>query len=269
MGHTRLGSIPTTRKWKAVVATIAGGGGQISVNQGALANDVERISLQTLNAADAGLNKAIGDAGLRYTFYLLIQLVLSAREGNWQERLSNIGIHLSDDATLFDLTAEVQNAIDDYLSAYERPTDISEMAQQAAGEAIVRLAGPRAVTLFGSGRDQLQSAMRELSTKKGFAQLGQVFFGRFMTRYLNFYLSRVTAASLGEERLQQVGDLSRFNEVLQTHCEQSAQIVRDFCGEWYSKTEFQEGINLNNTSNFMAIALKKLQAELKRQRTEP
>lgn len=268
MGHVRLGSIPTTRKWTAVVSLIARDEGKTSSHPKMLADNVESIALQTLDAAKVGLDRAIRDTGVQYTFYLLTQLALSAREDDWQTSLVNIGIHLSEDATVFDLTVEVQNAIDDYLSAQARPTDISEMAQQAAGEAIATLAGSEQMTLFGSSRDELQTVIRTLSTKKGFSQLGQMFFGRFMARFLNFYLSRVTTAQVGEEKLHQVGDLSRFNEVLQTHCEQSAKIVYDFCGEWYSKTNFQEGINLDNTSKFMAIALKKLQDELERQRSE-
>ena len=47
----------------------------------------------------------------------------------------------------------------------------------------------------------------------------------------------------------------------------AARIVHDFCGEWYSKTEFREGIDLENTSRFLAVALRKLQAELGKQRT--
>jgi len=233
-----------------------------------LADDIEGIALQTLDAAETGLDKAIADTGLRYTFYLLTQIVLSAREKDWQAGLVKIGIHLSESATLFDLTVEVQNVIDDYLALHGRPSDVGEMAQQAAGEAIATLAGPKATTLFGSGRNELQAAIRELSTKKGFSEFGQKFFGRFLAYFLNFYLSRITAAQLGGKRLQQIGDLSRFNESLQVHCEQSARIVHDFCGEWYSKTEFREGIDLDNTSRFMAVALKKLQAELKRQRAE-
>ncbi len=268
MGHTRLGSPPITRKWKAIASLLAGGEGEGLGSRKILADDVETVFLQTLGAVEVGLDKAIGDMGLQYTFYLLTQLVLSARESDWQAHLADVGIHLSEGATLFDLTSEVQNAIDDYLAVHGRPSDVSEMAQQAAGEAIATLAGPEAVTLFGSGRDELRAAIRELSSKKGFSDLGQKFFGRFLACFLNFHLSRITAAQLGEERLQQVGDLSRFNEVLRSHCEQSARIVRDFCGEWYSKTEFHEGINLDNTSRFMAVALKKIQAELKRQKAE-
>jgi hypothetical protein len=52
------------------------------------------------------------------------------------------------------------------------------------------------------------------------------------------------------------------------HCDQSARIVRDFCGEWYSKTEYQKGIDLGNASKFLAIAVKKLGKELAHQRAE-
>ena len=237
------------------------GGGPGSLSQG-----VVEIADLTLKAAEAGLRRAIADPGLRYTFYLLTQIVLAARESNWEQRLETVGIHLSEDSSLFDFTTEIHDAIDGYLTSHGPPTDLSEMAQQAAGQAIAELAGPNATTLFGSGPAELHSALRRLSTKAGFARLGQRFFGCFMSRFLNFYLSRVTAGQVSGLRLTQLGELSHFNAALEQHCDQSARIVQDFCGEWYSKTEFQQGIDLQNTSRFMAIALQKLQAELQKQR---
>lgn len=260
MGHVRLGSIAKTQKWSAVVAQIAG-------DPTGAAPTVEGIAAQALDAARIGIAKAMDDPGLRYSFYLLTQLVLSGREADWQERLNRAGLRLEEDSGVFDLAAKLQDVIDDHLSARGGPTDVSEMAQQAAGEAVVAVAGPKAVTLFGAGRAELLGALRELSTKTGFAELGQRFFGRFMARFLNFYLSRITASQVGGSSLRQVGDVSHFNDLLRTHCEQSARIVRDFCGEWYSKTEFQEGISLENASRFVAVALKKLQAEMERQKT--
>jgi hypothetical protein len=265
MGHQRLGEIPKTQKWATVVAKVAGDG-QGPSGAGFRAQDVEEIAATTLAAAEAGLLKAINDPGLRYSFYLLTRIVLAAREAEWRVGLADLGIHLSDDSSLFDLTSEVQIAIDEHLSSRGGPSDISEIAQQAAGEALAKLAGPKAVTLFGAGSAELQDAVRELSTKAGFSRLGQRFFGGFMARFLNFYLSRITAGQVGGERIQTAGDLTRFNEALETHCLQSARIVYDFCGEWYSKTEFQQGIDLTNTSGFMAVALKKLRDELQLQR---
>ncbi len=266
MGHIRLGRIPKSRRWTTVVSLLAserdgGGSGGTAV----LEADVAPVATATLEAARQGLERAVDDRGLRYTFYLLTQIVLAAREDDWQGGLRPFGIVLPGDATLFDLTAGVHDAVDDHLAAHGRPTDVSEMAQQAAGEALAALAGPRVATLFGSGRDELQAAVRGLSTKQGFADLGQRFFGRFMAHYLNFYLSRVTATHLGDGPLRQIGDITQFDDALRAHCQQSARVVHDYCGEWYSKTEFREGISLDNTSRFMAVAVNKLRAELGQQ----
>ncbi len=263
MGHTRLGTILKSRKWTAVVAeldrlesvTLPGGSG--------FPESIAVIAGRTLEAAEVGLNKAVNEQGLRYAFYLLSQLALSAREENWSRALQQIGIELSEDSSVFDLTIELQSAIDRHISTFSHPSDISEIAQRAVGDAISALAASEAVTLFGSGRDELQTAIRPLSTKKGFSELGQVFFARFISRFLNFYLSRLTAG-----KFVQVGDVSSFNRALQVHCEQSALVVRDFCGEWFSKTEYLEGIDLDNASRFVAVAVKKLQSGLKRQKAE-
>src|SRR5438067_13934493 len=136
MGHTRLGELPNSHKWKAVVAAMAQRDLENASASETLPEDVEIIAQKTLDAAQAGLEKAIDDAGLQHTFYLLTQLALASREDNWEDRLAQVGIHLSKDDSLFDLTVEIQNAIDDHISAHGHPSDISEMAQQAAGEAV-------------------------------------------------------------------------------------------------------------------------------------
>jgi len=243
MGHTRLGTIPKSRKWSEVVAELARFGSDVAAEQRTLQAGIATIARRAIEAAGGALKGAADDIGLRYTFYLLTQITLSAREEDWVEALRKNGIDLSGSSSVFDLTVELQAAVDRRISASSHPSDVSEMAQSAAGEAIAALASSEAVTMFGSGRDELQRAIRSLSTKKGFSDLGQVFFGRFIARLLNFYLSRVTASQLGAGEFRQVGEISSFNQALQAHCEQSARIVRDFCGEWYSKTEFIQGID--------------------------
>jgi hypothetical protein len=259
MGHRRLGPIPTTKKWAAVVDEVVNGAGLAR-------DDVGRIAALTLAAAAPALENGKADPGLRHTFYLLAQIVLAARQADWRGQLAAAGISVSSSASLFDLTLSLHSAVDDHVGRYGQPSDISEIAQQAAGEALASLVGGRDVTLFGSGGEHLQRAVRELSTKAGFCRLGQLFFGRFLSRFLNFYLSRVTAAQVGGSRLPDIDAISDFNGTLQRHCEQSALIVRDFCGQWYSKTEYMEGIDPHNTSRFMAMAMRKLSRELAKQR---
>jgi hypothetical protein len=267
MGHTRLGAVPKTREWKDLVNQIAGLTESGTAPTAAVS--IGLIAAQTLDATNDGLRKAASDSGVQYAFYLLTQIALASRNPNWESLLEVHGIRLSAHSTVFDFTAEVQDAIDRYVGeSRSGATDLSEIAQQSAGEAITSLVEQRTVSLFSSSSADVQNAMRTLSTKKGFGKLGQRFFGRFLGRFLNFYLSRVTAAQLGSPRLQDLGDIAHFNDALQNHCNQSARIVRDFCGEWYSKTEYQKGIDLKSTSRFLAVAVKKLRAELDQQRAD-
>jgi hypothetical protein len=268
MGHTRLGALPKTRKWNELLKYIAGTGLSGNVAD-TVANDVNAIAARTLGASRKALAKVAQDPGVGYTFYLLTQVALASRSSDWETTLVQHGIRLSSDSTVFDLTVELQGAIDRHLVRTQPgASDLSEMAQQSAGEALLSLAGLRTANLFGGSSADAKNAIRSLSTKTGFGKLGQKFFGRFVARSLNFYLSRATAATLGSARVQNLGDIAEFNKALELHCHESARIVRDFCGDWYSKIEYEKGIELRDASKFVAVAVKKLGKELEHQRAE-
>jgi hypothetical protein len=264
VGHTRLGKLPKTQKWLDLIGRIAGSA--LTGGMSSAASYVEVIAAQTLDASRIGLDNAKRDSGVLYAFYLLTQVTIASRKPNWEETLALHGIRVASDSTVFDLTSEIQAAIDRHVSTSSSgSTDLSEMAQQSVGEALLSLAETRTANLFGGDSNEVRGAIRTLSTKKGFGELGQRFFGRFVARFLNFYLSRATAAALGGPRLPSLAEVAEFNEALRTHCDQSARIVRDFCGEWYSKTAYQEGINPENASRFLAVAVRKLSSELEQQ----
>lgn len=265
MGHTRLGTIPKSRKWSSVV------GAMQTTPEGPTPiphHDVAEVASRALDAAESGLDRATNDPGIAYSVYLLTQLVLASRERDWLGRLKRLGIDLPSEPTPMDLATGFQSAIDDYLAREHGYSDVAEMAQGAVGEVLVELMAPSVSTLFGDKAEDLQRSLRSLSSKAGFARLGQAFFGRFMARFLNFYLSRVAASELGSGFLLQVGDLTQFTGLLEQHCTETARVVRDFAGEWYSKTEFTEGIDLENSKRFVAVCTQKLRSELRRERTK-
>jgi hypothetical protein len=262
MGHTRLGLMPKTRKWRAVIELMVKEASDGSL----MADEVPDIASKALEAAQTGLENAKKDPGLKYAFYLLARIVLAARHDDWIVSLSDIGINLPRNATGFDLACETQLAIDNFLSYEGMRSDVAEIAQKSLGQALSELTTRGSASLFEPSSADLQMALRKLSTKAGFSDLAQKFFGNFVGQFLNFYLSRVTAGRLDTQRLRQLGDLNEFNRALQLHCEQSARIIRDFSGDWYSKTEYKEGINQANTTRFIAVAIKKIRAELEKQK---
>lgn len=261
MGHTRLGVIPKTQKWSAVVATLFGSH-DVSMSEPALADQLPEISRVLIDATAVNLDSAKNDKGVRYCVYLLTQIALAAKSPDWQKSLDGLGISLGDQATIYDLVYQYQCAVDDYAQKNHCASDLGEMAQKAAGEAFLSAARRSALPLFGEGPEDVRRVLRDVSNKSGFGELGQVFFGRLLARYLNFYLSRLAASHAGSAKLPNVSSLGQLNDALLSHCHQSARIVRDFCGDWYSSTQFREGITPQNTSRFVAVALKKVRTEI-------
>jgi hypothetical protein len=264
MGHTRLGLIPKSRRWTDVVDRVLE---ELPIG-GPISSDVPAISDKTIAAAEGAIQSAVSDPGLRYTFYLLTKVILASRERNWAKKLQDLGLNISAASGIMDLTCELQSRVDDCLGHSQRRTDIGEMAQKAAGETLAALVGAKTPDFFEQGSEQVRLALKDYATSKGFGSLGQKFFGSFMTKFMNFYLSRITAAHLGIKKIGQIGDIVEFNDALRVHCEQSARIVRDFCGQWVSKTEFEEGITEQNVGRFVAVAVTKLKAELKVQKEQ-
>jgi hypothetical protein len=77
MGHSRLGTLPDTSRWRNVVGLIAGNA------------NVAVVADATMDAAQRGLELADGDEGLKQTFWLLSQIVSERPKSAHEEALEN------------------------------------------------------------------------------------------------------------------------------------------------------------------------------------
>src|SRR5260370_2644663 len=124
MGHQRLGESSKTQKWTKVVEKITSAIGASTAGTGVTVEgtaegvgkiDVGQVAAQILQAAEGGLAEAANDPGLQSTVFLLTQIVLAARQDDWQAGLDTVGIKLDAGAAVFPLTAEVQRGIHQHL----------------------------------------------------------------------------------------------------------------------------------------------------------
>ncbi|MHC4476781.1 MAG: hypothetical protein ACYTEL_14135 [Planctomycetota bacterium] len=253
MGHTWLPYLYKSRRWQQVIAML---------DKGA---DTGAIASAALAAAEGGFREAAKDAGFRRTVWLLTQLTLAARKDNFPEELKKLGMAVPGKPRLFDVLGAFARNIDAYLDETKSRTDISEMGQLAAVETLSGKCLERTKSLFGTTPEDVQRSIRELSTKKNFGLFARDFFGRFTYRYLNYFLNREVPKHVGpNESLADVDAHCAFNEALAVHCKQSAVIVQEFAGGWYSKTAYETGISQDDAAVFTFVALKKLGSELKR-----
>ncbi len=251
MGHTRLGVLPRTRKWIQVVDLI-----ESEAN-------VEEIASATMDAAKRGISESVFDQGLVYSFWLLTQIPLAAREEDFASALWDIGLSVPSKPELLEIVTAYTNAVDEYVSKRGVRSDVSEMAVMAAAECMTTLVSDRTKTLFDTSPEEVKSAFHEYSKTKQFGYLSKQFFARFVNRYLSYFLSHELSNHVGgDRRFSNIDSHKEFSDALELHCQEAAYIVQDFSGSWYSKTVYEGGISRDKAANFLFVALKKLSTEL-------
>lgn len=252
MGHIRLKTTPNTAPWGRVVGCIAEG------------QSVAEIAAATSVAAQKGLTLAHNDPGLSHTVWLLSKIALAAREKDFGAALELVGLPTPSQPTLFDLTGGFADAMDAHLRKSGGRSDIGEMAQLAAVESLTSLIGTRSKNLFETTPAEVRAAVRDFSTKQGFATLAHDFFSRFTARYLNYHLARELSKHVGGNgRFANPSEHTEFNRQLKTHCKEAAIIVHEYSGGWYSKAKFEDGISHQKARHFANYSLTKLRRELK------
>jgi hypothetical protein len=278
MGHHQLYDSPRTPGFKRVVSLLgvgAGAPGAAGIGPGTL----EEIAAATIDASESGLELAKSDEGLSFSIYLLAAIVNSARTTDVASTLASLGVMLEHPSTahpdlaqaktaatlnIFDLVGGFSEAFDLHVRATRTRTDISEMAHLAASESLTVLCGNRADTLYGTSPDRVQSALRELSTEKGFGTLAHEFFSRFSRRFLEYHLSRELSNHVGpKRRFKGIAEENAFVQEMDRHCRAATAVVKKFAGEWYGKHQFQKTLTLRKTKFFAAHAIDKVRDSLR------
>ncbi|AMV25206.1 hypothetical protein VT84_12475 [Gemmata sp. SH-PL17] len=251
MGSIRLGRLPDSKPWQAVIGRIADGA------------DVAVIAGATSAAAVRGLRLSKSDPGVTRVLYLLAHTALAARRTDFTTALAEHQIQVPEPPGLFALTAGYAGAVRRWhLDSRTPQTDLGQMAALAATEALTHCLGARSGTLFPTGQE-VHRAARELSTRNGFALLAHEFYARFTRRFLLYHLARELSQHVGGNgRFATPGEHNAFLTDLDTHCREAAVIVREYAGGWYSKSQFEGGITSEQAGRFCAYALTKLRREL-------
>jgi hypothetical protein len=256
MGHIRLGTLPKTLYWEHVVGLISAGA------------DAGRIAAASANAAEHGLEGASEDQGFTYAFWLLTQIPQAARQVTFVSRLMELGLRISSKPTLLEIIAAFTGAVDHHVRESGKRTDLGEMARLAATETLTSLVGRELPSLFGPTPDDVQRALAKLGTSDRFSIVARDFFSRLISRSLGYFLSRELSKHVGPNgRFASIDEHSDFNAALDLHCREASRIIKEFSGEWYGKTLFQEGdISIEKASQFAHVAFRKLRAELRKRR---
>ena len=148
------------------------------------------------------------------------------------------------------------------------PSVFSDIAEQALRQTLTETITERSKTLFGTSLSDIQAACKEYSTKTGFGILSRRFYANLLSRYVNYFIQKELSNNIGPDKaIDSVGSASAFTQSLDSYCWQSARIIEDFSGGWYSKHNWEKKGDLleDDVRPFTTFALKKLRMELARE----
>lgn len=256
MGHIRLGTLPQTKKWRAVIDLLQGDAAMEEVAEAAAA------------ASEEDLRRASSDPVFQFVSSLLVQLPLWARAPGYEDALSRTGIDATAARSVTGLLSELSTAIDAEAFRSGRVSDAGELAKAAFLESLAVQFDARLPSLFEPTAQEIRSALGSLSQGKNFAGLARDFFARLTYRSLDYYLSRQLAFHTGQgKRFATDADRVAFQRDLAQHTFEASRIVEDFAAGWYGKTIWQkQQLDQEAINRFTAYSFKKLRDELGRRR---
>jgi hypothetical protein len=256
MGHIRLGTLPQSKQWRAVVDLLEGDA------------DLPQIAEAAARASESDLKRASSDPLFQFVSALLVQLPLWARAPGFDEALRCIGADPDAAGSITGLLTEVSTAIDAEAFRFGRASDAGELAKAALLESLSVQLQARVPSLFDPSPQDVRSALGALSQGKNFALLARDFFARLTYRSLDYYLSRELAMHTGQEkRFATDADRVAFQHDLAQHTFEASRIVEEFAAGWFGKTVWQkQQLDQEAISKFTAYAFKKLRGELGRRR---
>ncbi len=257
MGHLRLGRLPKTRRWNAVMNLLD-----------AMPSDTAGVARAIVEAADDHLAQLGSDETLTYCFWLLTRITWAARGREFREGLADLGIEVSEGSSALGLVTRVSEQARAVLAQHPESGPFGELASLALRRALTDTIGVQNAGLFGSSIEDVQSACRTYSSRKQFGVLANRFFADFFSRTLRYFVDREVANYIGPgHKIPNIRAGQHFDEALNLYARQSAHIVDDFAAGWYSKHNWESRGQISTTEvqGFVKYALRKLRMEIKRE----
>ncbi len=255
MGHIRLGRLPKTLRWTQVVELLD-----------TAPEDAPNIAAAVAAAAEHRLRQLSDDPSLRYCFWILTRVAWASRGERFVQDLSRIGIEVRADASTLTFISSLTEHIRRELASETDSGHFTELSSLALRRALTETVGEQGPSLFGTSLEDLQRAFRTSSTSHQFGLLSRRFFGDFLARTLRSFIDRDLSQHVGGGgQLAGIGESLEFTRALDVYARQSARIVENFAGGWYSKHNWESKgeVSLDDAQKFVAVALRKLRMELK------
>ena len=256
MGHERVGALPRTKRWQDVVGGIS--------DAASVDGDVRGLANATLENVRSRLLAIHGDTGFVASFQFLLGLALSASPGVDRASLGELAVDLEANPSPLKLAS----ALGQYVADNRQSAEYAEIARKAAVDVISAWTEQQTRQLSFTGEhEQAAEVWRRASDGRGFCEVARLFFGKFVERYLNYFIGREASSHLAntEDRERLARRLGDHVDGVSHHAFETARITQSFAAGWFNRHAREGMPTADEISGFLSHQVGKLREELHRE----
>jgi len=255
MGHERVGVLPKSQQWRAIVHELASAAESEAATR--------RVAVATLANVKHRFATVHEDRGVQAALGYLIGLTAAHLPGSGTDLVPTVD--LSENQSALALGQHLAGWVQEHAESAE----YAALSTRAAADAIAfwTRQNSRQAQLFATETPTAE-LWRRAATGAAFSELTRTFFAKFTERYLNYFLEREASAAIPSLRERDVfaARLGHHLDAVAKHAFETTKIAQGFAAGWYNKNARNERPNGEDVRGFLSFAFGKLRAELERER---
>ena len=252
MGHERIGFIPKTKQWRAIIAQLQNYEGDKAA--------VAKVAADTLEALKGLYSTLSYEPSVIASIRFLATL---CHFSSSPEKLKEIEVETRGDITMYSLL----RGVNQYLTDESESMEVAKLAKDSLMSAIVTYQQVHETTQISFDGFDEKSVWRDIDSGAAFCEMTRSFVAGFTERNLNYYLERAAASEiLDYSRLISFNQsLKAQAEAITTHSQDISQLVQSFAAGWYNKNTGKQIPNDEKIVGFLTVAFKKIKEEFRRE----
>ena len=252
MGHVRIGFLPHTRQWNAIVDRLSAYDND--------ANEVAIIADRTLNAVRQEFDGLQYDESVKKAIEYLATIVVSTRKENQVAFLQENGYSVDDNLSVFGLTTSAKEVIQTENGSLET----NKLARDAAIQAVLEYYenhSNKQLSLFQIDNNPF----KQRGSGREFCELARYFFAAFTEKQIRYYIDRTASSVIGDynKYIHFSDTLTSQSMAITEHAFEISKIMQSFAAGWFNKHALDSTPSNDSVTDFLKISFGKVREELR------
>lgn len=258
MGHERIGFLPKTKQWQAIIRELEKYSGEPET--------IWEIAFTTLDCIRSSYKNIAYDESMINAIRFLITLCFSASSNSQAEYLNHQGFSTDADLSLFSLMKSAEK----YIVTRTESLEINKMARDAVMQTLITYKQTHETEQLSFAGFDTKNIWRQIANGAAFCEMARSFVAAFMDRQLRYYLERVAAGTLNDysQLVSFSKELTEQTNAITSHTSDVSKLMQSFAAGWYNTYSVRTLPPDSDISRFLSVTFGKIKEEFRREASE-